>query len=280
MNTFALGRTALWVRLAAWIDTCCPAALWIVLTAVALWPSAQWMLARMTDGSDDPLGLAAIAVVLLVLWQDRNAMRITPVWLRLGAALVGVLATVVFANMLPPLLIALIAALAMLAVVAAFAPVHRPLLPLAGLWVLAVPVISSLQFYAGFPLRVFTAQASTVLFNSMGYTAHRAGSAMWVQGQLIVVDAPCSGVQMVWLAYFTACTVAVLCRLNTRRFLLRLPLVGITVLAGNVVRNTVLVMGEVAAHGWPAWAHQAVGLGVLALVCGAVGVLMGWRARA
>jgi exosortase/archaeosortase family protein len=279
MTALTLYRAPTLIRAAAWIQLC-PAWVWIALAAAALWPSWQWGFARMTDGSDDPLGVAAIAVVALMLWLDRKVMRLTPVWHWLAIAAAGVVAAALLATHVPPLAIAVIAALALTAAIAAFVPSHRPVLPLAGLLVLALPVISSLQFYAGFPLRLLTAEASKILLKLMGYAAERAGSAMIVDGKLIIVDAPCSGVQMVWLAYFTACTVAVLGRLPARSFMLRLPLVGLLVLAGNVVRNTLLVMCEVDAQSWPTWSHDAVGLAVLAAVCSAVAVLMSPHRRA
>jgi exosortase/archaeosortase family protein len=201
-------------------------------------------------------------------------MRYTPSWYWLAASAGGVLAATLLAAHLPPLVIAAIAALSLTAAIAAFAPAYRPVAPLAGLLVLALPVISSLQFYAGFPLRVLTAEASKILLKALGFAAERAGSAMIVDGKLIIVDAPCSGVQMAWLAYFTACTVAVLCRLQTRALLLRLPFVGLLVLAGNVLRNTILVIFEVQTDTWPAWSHDAVGLAVLALVCSVIGLLI------
>jgi len=59
--------------------------------------------------------------------------------------------------------------------------------------VLALPLVSSLQFYAGYPLRLITAQASTWLLQAGGWTAARSGTAMLVDGRLVIVDAPCSG---------------------------------------------------------------------------------------
>jgi len=69
-----------------------------------------------------------------------------------------------------------------------------------------------IRFYAGYPLRVVTAQVSTWALQLGGMDAVRAGASMQVDGRLIMVDAPCSGVQMVWLAYFCACAVAALLR--------------------------------------------------------------------
>ena len=243
--------------------------------ALALWPHWRWAAARLADGSDDPLGLAALAVLLacVVRFAPRLRREPAPVWLA-AAVLLTSLATVLdlFA---PALVAALVAALAVAAALAAFVPVGTPVLPLAGLAALALPVVSSLQFYAGFPLRVVTAEASTVLLEGFGFVASREGSAMLVDGRLIVVDAPCSGVQMVWMAWFCACAIACWRGLPDRAFAKRLAFIGIIVLAGNIVRNSVLVGLEARGSSSPAWQHEAIGAVVLALVCAAVAWLVG-----
>ena len=49
--------------------------------------------------------------------------------------------------------------------------------------------------------------------------------------------------------------------------LLRLPVVSVLVLLGNVLRNTVLVALQASGAHLPSWGHDAVGLLVLAAVC-------------
>ena len=251
-----------------------PPLAWLALQAAALWPHWRWAAARVADGSDDPLGVAALATLLCAVWRLEPTLRGTP---RLGwlvlALVTSVLATLA-ALCAPPLLGALLAALAVAAGLRAFMPGGQAMLPLAGLAVLALPLVSSLQFYAGYPLRVVTAQASTWLLQGMGLAAQRSGTAMQVEGRLVIVDAPCSGVQMVWMAYFCACAVAAFQSTRDRVFVRRLPWVGALVLCGNVLRNSVLVALEATQVSVPEAVHQGVGLGVLALVCAAVVCVM------
>jgi exosortase/archaeosortase family protein len=136
--------------------------------------------------------------------------------------------------------------------------------------------LASLQFYAGYPLRVVTAEISSWLL-SIAHAVERSGSSLVVDGQLIIVDAPCSGVQMAWLGYFTASAVALVVVQSNRRFLLRLPVVSVLVLLGNVVRNTVLVALQASGTDVPAWGHEAVGLVVLALVCTGIAWAMAFK---
>ena len=272
-----------------------PALAWVALQTAALWPTWRWMAARLQDGSDDPLGwlaLAALAALVLALRRDlRTAPRLP--WL--AAALAGTLAATVLRGAAPALLVSLIAVLAWAAGLLAFLPVTRrgamrvqggvlwpaPRLavgrgPVLGLAVLALPLIASLQFYAGYPLRVLTAEASRWLL-APWFAVVREGSSLSVNGVLVIVDAPCSGVQMAWAGYFTACAVALWAGRSDRAFALRLPLVGAAVLVGNVLRNSVLVALQASGHGALPGVHEGVGLAALAAVCGVIA--MGMAAR-
>ena len=95
-----------------------------------------------------------------------------------------------------------------------------------------------------------------------------------VGGRLVLVDAPCSGVQLAWFAYCAASAAALWQGVPDRRFLRRLPWVGLAALLGNALRNTVLVAVEGGLLAWPAWTHDATGLVVLVAVCAIVVRLM------
>lgn len=253
---------------------------WLAAQLLALWPTWVWMSERMLDGSDDPLGILALAMLVSTLWQERRHLQNCPLtlsnlpWLLSGVALT-LLSTLAMEH-LPPLFVGLLAMLALTATLLAILPAHIAKVPVLGLAVLALPLLSSLQFYAGYPLRVITAEASSWLLGIF-FEVQREGSALLVNSKLIMVDAPCSGVQMAWLGYFTACTIALWTQLNNRHFLLRLPFVGMLILLGNIGRNTLLVWLQASEYLVPEWLHQGIGLVALALVCVCIATLIGWR---
>lgn len=259
-----------------------PAAGWLALQAAALTPTWTWMARRMVDGSDDPLGLLALSTLGALVWTVRRELRAAPRLGWLALATTGTVAATLLRGgigslpALPPLAAGLLAVLALACGLVAFLPRRVPVLPVAGLAVLALPLLSSLQFYAGYPLRVVTAEASRWLL-APGFTVVREGSSLMVDGRLVIVDAPCSGVQMVWLGYFTACAVALWARRDDRGFLSRLPSVGVLVLIGNIVRNSVLIAFEGAGRPLESWAHEGLGLVILALVCAGISTVMGAR---
>ncbi|TMH03112.1 MAG: exosortase Q [Betaproteobacteria bacterium] len=247
---------------------------WLALQAAALWPHGRWMWQRATDGSDDPLGLAALAVLALLAVRVAPRLRVLPRLPWLGASALFTLAATAALWGAPPLLGALLAALALAAALAAWLPDDVAWLPPAGLLLLTLPLISSLQFYAGYPLRALTAEASAWLLNLVDIAAERSGASMLVRGHLVIVDAPCSGVQLAWMAYFAACATAALSGLANGTFLRRLPWAGPLALLGNIVRNTTLVGLESRAQGLSPLAHEAIGLLALATVCVLVIALM------
>lgn len=256
------------VRWGVYIDTA-PPWLWLALLAGALWPSWLWMGRRVLDQSDDPLGLLALAALGTLAWSQRGQLRTAP---RLGwfaLALAGAVLATAAHGLLAPLLVSLLAMLALAASLAAFLPAAVATGPVLGLSVLALPLLASLQFYAGFPLRVITAEASAWLLR-LGHSVERSGASLLVDGQLILVDAPCSGVQMAWMGYFTACVAALYLGRGNRAFFSRLPAVSVLVLMANIARNTVLVAAQASGAPLPGWAHEGIGLAALAGVCGAI----------
>ena len=272
MITSPLLRRPAFVRLGIALDTA-PAAIWLALLAAALWPTAWWMGQRMLDGSDEPLGLLALAALAVLIWLCRGRLRAAP---RLGWLALALAAAVTSTALLwqaPPLVSSLFGLLALGSGLIAFLPPALATAPVLGLSLLSLPLLASLQFYAGYPLRVITAEASRWLLAAF-FNVERSGASLRIDGHLVIVDAPCSGVQMLWLGYFTACVVALHAGRRDAAFLARLPAVSALVLVGNVLRNTLLVAFEGAGRHLPNWAHEAVGLAVLAAVCAGIAWVM------
>jgi exosortase/archaeosortase family protein len=246
---------------------------WLSAQSLALWPQWVWYWHRLVDGSDEPLGVIALLALAFFVARQARQLRSQPDarWL-IAAGALSILSA--FVLQLTPLLSALVGVLALAAGLAAWLPDPIPRVPYAGLLVLSLPLLSSLQFYAGYPLRVVTAQLSCWVLQIGGFHAARSGSSILVSGQLVIVDAPCSGIQMAWMAYFAAFAAAAAHAIHDRILLRRLPLVGLLVLIGNALRNTILVAWEAQGSAPSAAWHQAIGLLVLAAVCLLVFTLM------
>ncbi|WP_034923523.1 archaeosortase/exosortase family protein, partial [Candidatus Accumulibacter vicinus] len=67
----------------------------------------------------------------------------------------------------------------------------------------------SLQFYGGYPLRVLAGSLAVALLQLNGLAVERAGAVLLWDGRQIAIDAPCSGLRMLWAgAYLMAAAAA------------------------------------------------------------------------
>jgi len=229
------------------------------------WPVLNWFALRLNDGSDEPWGLAALAAAALFApwrsWREPLPAR-RLVWL---CALLAFY-SVAFPWM-PPLVRALllVTALGITAADRGFPAAWW------GLLVLSLPVVATLQFYLGYPLRLLTTRLCVPLIALGGHTAHAAGTTLHWAGERVVIDAPCSGIRMLWTGLFFAACLACWHRLDARRTLALMRLAGIVLFLANVVRATLLFFIETGLWSVPSGSHEGAGL---LCFCLATGVLL------
>ncbi len=260
-----------WPWIAAPREWWMPAAL-----LAALWPHWIYMARRTVDGSDEPWGVLAVLTVGLLLLRERALFDLPSRSALVVAASLAVVAAA--AELALPDLAA--AALAMLALAAYLVhALRRPATPLLLLLILALPLVASLQFYFGFPLRLLVAQASALLLSIGGLDATAAGASITYQGSTVLIDAPCAGIGMLWLGSYTAAVLSYLQRADARRTLVNGLVAATLVLVANIARNMALFFPEAGLVHWPTGAHEAIGL--LAF-CGAIvplALFIAWRSR-
>ncbi|MDZ7652947.1 MAG: archaeosortase/exosortase family protein [Burkholderiaceae bacterium] len=247
----------------------------LALLLAALWPHLAWMARRLTDGSDEPWGILALASVLLLVWRDRATLAAPSPRALLASSALAVAAAALW--WLPALLAAALAMLALAAYVTAALP-RRPAAPLVTLLLLSLPLIASLQFYLGFPLRVATALAAAPVLALLGIEAAPAGAALVFNGSTVLIDAPCAGIGMLWVGSYTAALLSCLNGASTRRTLANGVGAAVIVFAANVLRNVALFFTEAGLIAAPAAAHDVVGLAAFALAIVPIVALTQWRA--
>lgn len=241
-------------------------ALLLLLHAAAFWPVWRWYVGRLHDGSDEPWAVIALAAALFVTWPA-SGLRVRPWDPLLKVAAVFTLVYAAAAPFLPPLLRALLAMTALACSWTSLAGARGKLPVVLVLLALSVPVIASLQFYAGYPLRVITAAGATEMLNLAGMDIRRVGTAMESGGRLVLVDAPCSGVRMWWTACLLVCVLAASReRIGWRALALTLALAMPVVLLANASRAAVLFLLETGTTSPPPLAHDLVGMATFALV--------------
>ena len=225
----------------------------LVGMALAVWPVWRWYALRTIDGSDEPCGVLALATLAVVWWRDRSTQWLEPKQFIAPAVLLIIYALSFHA--LTPLPRAMIAA-------AAFGSLFRGRTVVAqcGLLALSLPVIATVQFYLGYPLRLVAAEGSTLMLRALDFAVTREGSSLHWRGETIMVDAPCSGVRMLWFGLYLAAVLASWSRLTNLRGAVLFAAAFVLVIGANVLRATALFFKETGIVALPEWTHSAIGL--------------------
>lgn len=251
------------------------------LQALAFWPAWRWYVLRLGDSGEEAWGMAAILGAALVMFKGRGAGKDlagrSDATGRIGLA--PVLATCLYAvtyPFLPPLPRAVIALAAMGCLLPSLGMGRAAILHGVGFLLLSLPVMPSLQFYLGYPLRVASGETAARLINLAGFPVIRDGTLLTWRDHAVFIDAPCSGVKMLWAGMVLALALSALRGLGARGTLAMGAAAFGAVALGNVLRTTALFFLETGVVRGPAWAHS--GVGVMAFVAAAG--FMTWAAGA
>jgi exosortase/archaeosortase family protein len=246
----------------------------LVLQLLAGWQAWGWYVRRVRDGSDEPWGLLALLALGVLLPRGaRHPLRSWDVGV-LAAVNVGV---ALGFSWLPPLVRTAVCLLCVTAIVSRMTEGRAFHL---GTWLLALlslPVLASAQFYLGYPLRVVSAALAVPMLNGMGLGAVRDGASLVIGSETILVDAPCSGVRMLWVGLFLVVTLACLLRLGAGRTLLACALGVGVILLGNALRVCSLTFLERGRVPGPPWLHEGVGVASFVPVCLLLFAICWWQ---
>lgn len=236
----------------------------LALQAVAFWPVWRWYAARINDSSDDAWGWVALltAAILLVRFRSGSNQQNSQPNLLLPALLT--LAYAISFPFITPLPRALLAMAAIGATLSAYCFRSKFQLSFCGLLLLSLPLMASLQFYLGYPLRSAVAAMAAPMLQIGGLAVIPEGACLNWSGQLIAVDAPCSGVKMLWTGMFLCFTLACWFRLNWQRTIAAAALSFVAIVLGNTFRAVALFYLEAGLFQLPErfseTAHSAVGV--------------------
>jgi exosortase/archaeosortase family protein len=235
-----------------------------VLVAGATWSGWRWYIERISTAPDEAIALLLAMVFLAAAGVASRRDKASGVAPDAMPAIILAIVLALYAvgyDVLPGI------ARAALAVAATLHAIHwaalrtRPPVAFWGLVALALPVLPSLQFTFGYPLRAGSAEATAGLLRAQGLAVERQGTFLLWQGQTLQFDAPCSGLNMLWAGLLVACMACVWLRLNVVRTAAALAVAVAAVLAANVLRATSLFYVEAGLiPGAPAWWHEGIGI--------------------
>jgi exosortase/archaeosortase family protein len=233
--------------------------------AAATWDAWRWYFARVSATPEEAVSLAATAIFLAALGVARaprpaapRPMALMPAAILLGAYA----ATYAF---LPPIMGAALAITATLFGFHLALFKERPPIAFWGLVALAVPVLPSLQFVLGYPMRVVSATLAVALLQAQGLAVARQGTFLPWRGEMVDFDAPCSGVNMLWAGLLLTLMGCVLFRLGAIKVAAATVLSVALSIASNALRASSLFYVEAGLFAEaPAWWHDGIGLAAFA----------------
>lgn len=229
---------------------------------IAFTPVWKYYVSRIGDGYDEPWGFVSLITYVVILFVSKTKRRPERISLVLPAIL-----TLSYAATYPFVPNLVRAAIAVTAVGCTFSslrlssPMHTASW---GLLLLSLPVMPSLQFYLGYPLRIVSGLFAAALLKLAGFSVILEGTGLRWGTELISIDVPCSGVRMLWTGLYVAFTSACLLRLGTRRTFAAVVASIAAVVLGNGIRAASLFQVEAGLFKMPAWGHDAVGIVVFA----------------
>lgn len=250
----------------------------LTMQLAAFWPVWHWYAVRALDASDDAWGPAALVTALLFAWHNKSEDKV-----KIGTALLlPALLILIYAlsySFLSPLPRAIIAITSLAMTISVLRWGKSLHLGFCGLLLLSLPLLASLQFYLGFPLRVLTAQLAAPLLQLGSFTVAREGTCLSWNGKLILIDAPCSGVKMLWTGLYLVCALACYYRLDARRTVVATVLALALIIVGNTFRAVGLFYIEAGVLTLPAWAHEGLGVAIFLLTAAGIARVMNWLNR-
>jgi exosortase/archaeosortase family protein len=238
----------------------------ITVLVIAFWESWRWLIKRTWVTPEEAATLivtiAVVAGMVVIRVRRGHALAALPP-LPFAAALLAYAAALALA---PPILCAAIALTTTLAALYVAGHGRGPPVAFWGLCCLVLPIVPTLQFYLGYPMRIVSAVLTVPLLRLNGLDVAREGTALLWNGVRIQFDAPCSGVTMAWAGMLLVFAAATIGRYDLGR-LARTAASGLRLLlAANLLRAASLFYVETGALPWSGEAlHQGIGLAAFAL---------------
>jgi exosortase/archaeosortase family protein len=228
----------------------------------------------MLDGSDEPWGVLALITIMVLTVR---AARKEPAQTHKANLTFSALVLLIYAISYPfaPPLVRAALAMTTMALTLSTLYFKRSCHP--GLWglaMLSLPLIASLQFYLGYPLRVLVGSIAVPMLRMAGHQVMRQGTGLVFGEHSILIDATCSGIKMLWVGGYLVCVLSCYWRLSAARTLMA-GVIGIAVIIlGNAVRTAALFYMETGLFQPPQYSHQAVGLAAFAMTSIAILLFM------
>jgi exosortase/archaeosortase family protein len=236
----------------------------IALVLAATWDAWRWYVLRVWDSPEEAASLVLTIVFLGALGAARRRNEAMPLPLVPVALLLAAFAASY--ALLPPIARAAIAVAATLYCCHVATFKERPPVAFWGLVALALPVVPSLQFTLGYPMRLVSAALTVGLLQAHGLVVTRQGTFLLWRDEIIQFDAPCSGVSMLWAGLLLTLMGCVLFRFGAIKVMIAMALSLGLAIACNVLRAASLFYVEAGLLPQAqVWWHEGIGIAAFTL---------------
>lgn len=249
----------------------------LMAVLVAFWPIWWWYCERTFDKSDEPLGIVALITLIALTWSRRPKSTTQAEYLEGGHVVVMdrksadywicmlLLGSYCVALVVAPNAVQAVLATGVIGILLNRARSGDPLMP--GDWLLlllSLPLISSLSYYCGYPLRVLASNAASIMLNLGGISVHAQEATLVWNCASVSIDQPCSGIRMLWVALFLGATVCSIRRFGKIATVQLVTTSIIAALVANAFRVSSLFYLEagiiVLSEPWHHIAHEGIGI--------------------
>ncbi|HLU48003.1 MAG TPA: archaeosortase/exosortase family protein, partial [Planctomycetota bacterium] len=170
----------------------------------------------------------------------------------------------------PPILALAIALLVPVSILSALLWGRSLQIGLAGLAIISLPQMQGLESILGYPLRVAVGMASVPLLRLHGHDVVLEGTGLVSGGTTVWIDAPCSGVRMLWTGAWLTSALILLFDVSILRAILAGAVAFLLLVLANVIRTAALFYAETSpVFSSPVSSseslHEAIGIAVFAL---------------
>lgn len=241
----------------------------LVLQLLAFWQVGRWYFLRLSTSNEETFGLLALFAIVVFCFQSKENQ---------DQKLFSILLPTIFVFLytftfpyFPPLISAVIAVTSLTATLSIWRFGRKFHFGIWSLFLLSLPIIASLQFYLGYPLRILVGNTTAFLLNLNGLDVWREGVCLHFGEKLIWIDAPCSGVKMLWAGFFLTGILVTFYKLRTPQTVIAFAFTFLIILIGNIFRATGLFYLEADIIEMPVFAHDAIGVISFILTC--IGIL-------
>ncbi|MBX7173194.1 MAG: exosortase/archaeosortase family protein [Pyrinomonadaceae bacterium] len=240
---------------------------WLILLLIAFWGVWRWYFLRLTTSSEEIYGILALLAIIFFSFKEKSQPQNFR-FLIFSTALILIYAlTYAF---FPPLIRAFIAVTSLTFFINGWRFGKFFHFGIWSLFLLSLPIVASLQFYFGYPMRVIIGEATKFILRLNGIFVVREGVCLHFGQQLIWIDAPCSGVKMLWAGFFLTAVLITLYKFNLTKSILSFAIAFAIILVGNIFRAVGLFYLEAEIVKMPEFAHSGIGVISFILTCAVI----------